>query len=317
MRRLVIFALLVSVLFSAWSFPTRPITLVVGFPAGSAPDIAARLLARKLSQRLGQSVVVDNKPGAAGTIAAAGVARAEPDGHTLLLALASANTLGPALYKNVRFDPNTSFAPIGQMVRGAFILSARSDLPVSDLKGLLAYAKKNPGQLAYGSSGNGSLHHLCMEMLKTATGIDVRHIPYKGSTANWQAMSTGEVDLTCDSMTNSTPALQAGRVRPLAVTGEARMESLPRVPTFREQGLPQVNVEFWYGLMAPALTPGAAVTALHAAMAAAVQDPEFVAYFRNQGIDIALSGPDDFARLIRREFGTYSELVQRVGAKID
>jgi tripartite-type tricarboxylate transporter receptor subunit TctC len=317
MRRLAVLALIASLALTAWAYPTRPVTLVVGFPAGSAPDIAARLLARKLSLKLGQPVVVDNRSGAAGTIGAAGVSRAEPDGQTLFFALASANTLGPALYKNVRFDPSKSFAPIGQMVRGAFILSVRSDIPVSDLKGLVEYAKKNPGKLSYGSSGNGSLHHLCIEMLKSSAGIDLRHIPYKGSTANWMAMSTGEVDLTCDSMTNSAIALQGGKVKALAVTGETRMTSLTQVPTFKEQGMSQVSVEFWYGLLAPANTPGPIINTLHSALRTAAQDPEFIAYFKGQGIDVALTGPEEFGSYIQREFSLYSDLVRRVGATID
>lgn len=307
----------ISCLAALAAYPEKPITVVVGFPPGSAPDVAARAVTQKLGARLGQSVVVENRSGAAGTIAAAAVARAPADGHTLFFGSASSLTVGPALYKNLSFDTVKSFAPVVQMLRGAFILTVRSELPVNDLKGLVAYAKVLPGRLTYGSSGNGSLHHLCMEMFKSAAGIYVTHIPFRGSPPNWLALNGGEVDMICDSMPNPIPTLQSGKGRAIAVTGERRVEALSKTPTFKEQGFPSVNIDFWYGFLAPAGTPADVVDKLNTEITAVLRDPEIVNRYKAQGIDLVPGRPDDFGRLLAAELTVWPAIVKRAGVTID
>jgi tripartite-type tricarboxylate transporter receptor subunit TctC len=300
------------------AYPEKPITVIIGFPAGSAPDVAARLVVQKLAPRLGQPVVVENRAGAAGTIGTAAVARAEPNGYTLLFGSASALTVGHALYKNPGFDPVKSFAPIIQILRGAFIFSVRSELPVNNIKELIQYSKQRPGQLTYGSSGNGSLHHLCVEMLKSATGIDVTHVPYRGSPQSWLALQTGEIDIICDSMPNPIPALQAGKARPIAVTGDKHLDLAPKAATFKEQGYPDVNIDFWYGFLAPAGTPAAIVEKLNTEIAAVLKDQEIINRYKEQGIEILSTGkPQEFGRLIAREAVEWPAIVKKIGVRID
>ncbi|MBI2739964.1 MAG: tripartite tricarboxylate transporter substrate binding protein [Rhodospirillales bacterium] len=217
---------------SARDFPDRTITVIVGFPPGSGPDVAVRTVTQRLSTRLGQPIIVDNRAGAAGTIGAAAAAHAPADGYTLLFGSASSRTVAPHLCKNLTYDTVTAFAPIVQMLRGAFILTVRADLPARDLKQLVAYAKERPGKLSYGSSGNGSLHHLCMELFNNVAGVNITHVPYKGSPPNWLALNNGEVDMICDSMPNPLPTLQSRKGRVLAITGDHRSDSLPDIPTF-------------------------------------------------------------------------------------
>jgi tripartite-type tricarboxylate transporter receptor subunit TctC len=234
-----------------------------------------------------------------------------------LLGSASSLTVAPALYKNVAFDPVKSFTPIIQMLRGAFILSVRSNLPVTDLKGLISYAKANPGKLNFGSSGNGSLHHLCIEMLESATGIKMTHVPYKGSPQNWMALNNGEVDLICDSMPNPIASLQSGRARAIAVTGDDRVSSMPQVPTFKEQGVPEVNIIFWYGFLAPAGTPAPIVDKLNAAFANVFRDPEVVQRYREQGIEMTTGKPEEFGTLVAREAKDWARIIKETGVQVD
>ncbi|MDB5772468.1 MAG: hypothetical protein JWM42_2842 [Burkholderia sp.] len=316
-RRVYLFFISLFPLAALAAYPEKPITVVVGFPAGSAPDVAARLVVQKLSARVRQPVLVENRPGAASTIATAAVARAEPNGYTLLFGTASGLTVGPALYNNLRYDAVKSFAPVIQMLRGAFILSVRSDLPVNNLKELVQYAKQRPGMVTFGSSGNGSLHHLCVEMLKSAAGIDLQHIPFKGSPPNWLALQTGEIDMICDSMPNPIPAVQGGKARAIAVTGDKRVDFVSDAATFKEQGYPQINIEFWYGFLAPAGTPAAIIDKLNAEIAEVLKDPEIVDRYKAQSIEILRGKPQDFGRLIAREAVEWPPIVKKAGVRID
>lgn len=298
-------------------YPDKPITIIAGFLPGSGPDVAARLAASRLAAQIGQPVIVDNKAGASGTIGTTFAARAEPDGYTLLIGSASALTVAPALYKKVDFDPVKSFAPITQMLQGSFILAVRSDLPIHNVAELLAYSKANPGKLNYGSSGNGSLHHLCMEMLKSATGLNATHVPYKGSPQSWAALNAGEVDIICDSMPGPLASLQLGKARAIAVTSDHRLASMPQVATFKEQGLPQVNIVFWYGFLAPAGTPPAIVNKLNAAFAKAFKDPELIRHYAEQDIDIVSGTPEQFGQIIAGETDMWARIIKQAGVSVD
>jgi len=317
MKRLLI-ALLASLsaLTAAAAFPEKPITVLVGFPPGSAPDVAARSVTQKLSTRLGQQVIVENRAGAAGTIAATALTRAPADGYTLMFGSSSTLSVAPALYKNLQYDP-VKLTPVVQMVRGAFILTVRAGLPVQNLKELIAYAKERPGKLTYGSSGNGSLHHLCMEMLKSSSDIDVIHVPFKGSPPNWLALNSGEVDMICDSMPNPIPTLQANRGRAIAVTGEQRISALPNVPTFKEQGHAAVDLEFWYGFVAPPGTPANVVSTLNREITAVLHDPDIINRQKAQSIEVVPGTPEEFGKLIAGEVKKWPAIIQKAGVKID
>ena len=317
MKRLLIAMLTAMAAFTAAAaYPDKPITVLVGFPPGSAPDVAARLVTQKLGARLGQQVVVENRAGAAGTIAATALTRAPADGYTLMFGSSSTLSVAPALYKNLQYDP-VKLTPVVQMLRGGFILTVRADLPVQNLADLIAYAKDKPGTLTYGSSGNGSLHHLCMEMLKSSAGIEIRHVPFKGSPPNWLALNRGEVDMICDSMPNPIPTLQAKRGRAIAVTGDEKIAMLPNVATFKEQGHPAVDIVFWYGFVAPPNTPASVVEVLNREITAVLRDPDIISRHQAQSIEIAPGKPEDFGKLIAGEVKKWPPIIQKAGVKID
>ncbi|MGE0806959.1 MAG: Bug family tripartite tricarboxylate transporter substrate binding protein [Burkholderiaceae bacterium] len=286
----------------AQTFPTRPVTIVVPFAPGGGPDIVARRIAVKLSADLGVPVVVDNRDGAGGRIGTAVVARAAPDGHTLLLGTSSALALAPALYKDLQYNPETGFAPVGLIVHGPLVLSVRSELPVTDVRSLVEYSKRNPGRLNFGSAGVGSVHHVAAELLRSTASIDMTHVPYKGGAPAWLALTSGEVDVIMDAMFGGAmQTLASGKARAIAVTGDRRLDSQPKAATFREQGIQGLDVSFWWGMLAPANTPAPVVATLNKALRNAVSDPELVASFAALGLDLKSSTPDDFTRLIASE----------------
>jgi tripartite-type tricarboxylate transporter receptor subunit TctC len=325
MRGLVLAAALIAFAVAspgrADDYPNHHITLVVPFPAGSGPDVYARIIADKLAPKLGQPVVIENRAGGGGTTGGRAVANAEPDGYTLLFGSTSSVVIAPAVAKETPYDPVTAFAPIIQVARGPFILSVRSDLPVKNLNELIAYAKQNPGKLNYGSSGPGSLHHLSTEMLKHATGIDMVHIPFPGGAQSWTALQSGVVDVIFDSMPGPISALQSGKARAIAVTGSKRLgdiagiSGLASVPTFEEQGVKGVDVIFWFGILAPAGTPKPIVDKLNAALTASINDPDVLAKFAQQSIDAATGPADAFGRLIAQESAHWRQAVKDAGAK--
>jgi tripartite-type tricarboxylate transporter receptor subunit TctC len=307
---------------AAWSqdYPTRRISLIVPFPAGSGPDVYARIIGEKLSHRLGQPVIIENRPGGGGSIGSRTVAKADPDGYTLLFGSTGSVLISPAVAKEAPFDPATAFAPIVQVLRGPFFLSVRSDLPIQTLAELIDYAKKNPGKLNYGTSGPGSLHHLSTEMLKQVAGIDMVHIPYPGGAQSWTALRSGIVDLIFDSMPGPITTLQAGKARALAVTGPKRLVDLPgaalsRVPTFEEQGIKGVDVEFWFGILAPAGTAKPIVDKLNAELTAVINEPDVKARFAQQSLEVAAGPADAFDRFITNEAGRWQRLVNSTGIK--
>jgi tripartite-type tricarboxylate transporter receptor subunit TctC len=283
----------------AQTYPTRTVTIVVPFPAGGGPDILGRRVAAKLTASLGQPVVIENRVGAGGRVGTEAVARAAADGYTILLGTSSSLVVAPALYKDLLYDSEKSFAPLSLAVYGPLILAVRSSLPVFDLKALIAYAKQNPNKINFGSTGNGSVHHLAGELFKQAAGIEMTHIPYRGGAPAWTALSTGEVDLIMDALFGGAlPLLQAGTARVMAVTGNTRLSALPDVPTFTELGVKGVDVSFWWGFLAPAGTPAAAIMRLNKDLTAALNDPALKASFAEQSLDLSPSTPAQFEKLI-------------------
>jgi tripartite-type tricarboxylate transporter receptor subunit TctC len=303
------------------TYPTRPVTMLVPFPAGSGPDVYARIIAAKLAPRLSQPVVIENRAGAGGAIGGKALARAEPDGYTIMFGSTSSVIVAPAVAKETPYDPVTAFAPIIQVVRGPFILSVRSDLGINSVQELIAYAKANPGKLNYGTSGVGSLHHLATEMLKHVANIEMTHIPFPGGSQSWTAMQSGVVDVIFDSMPGPVSALQAGKARAIAVTGSRRMPALDQVPTlanvptFVEQGFKDVDVVFWFGVVAPARTPSEIIVKLNAAISASIDEPDVKQRFLSEGMDIAAGPPAEFAQAISNGATQWRNVVSSLGLK--
>src|SRR5262245_32928773 len=288
-------------------YPNHHITLIVPFPAGSGPDVYARIIAEKLVPRLGQPVVIENRAGGGGTTGGRAVATADPDGYTLLFGSTSSVVVAPAVAKEAPYDPVVAFTPIIQVARGSSILSGRAELPISNLPDLIAYARKNPGKLNYGSSGPGSLHHLSTEMLKRTAALDIVHIPFPGGAQSWTALQSGVVDVIFDSMPGPISALQSGKARAVAVTGAKRLGNFPgvaelaNVPTFDEQGVKGIDVIFWFGILAPAGTPAPIIAKLNAALAASIRDPDVQAKFAQQSIEAAPGTVGEFGQLIAQQ----------------
>lgn len=303
------------------SYPNRPVTMIVPFPAGSGPDIYARIIADKFAPRLGQPVVIENRPGAGGTIGGRALVRAEPDGYTLMLGSTSSVLIAPVVAKDQPYDPVKAFAPVIQIVRGPFILSVRSDLPIHSLQELIAYAKANPGKLNYGTSGVGSLHHLSTEMLKHSASIDMTHIPYPGGAQSWTALQSGVVDVIFDSMPGPTSALQSGKARAIGVTGTHRLAALPQVPalasvpTFDEQGVRDVDVIFWFGIVAPAGTPSDIIARLNTDLAASINEPSVKDRFLRDSMDVVADSPQAFGDVIAKGAVLWRDIVSALDLK--
>lgn len=297
----------------AQAFPSKPVTMIVPFPPGGSVDAVARQVAAGLGQYLGHNVVVENKVGAGGTIGSGIAANAAPDGYTILLGTTSALGVSPALYKSVPYDALKSFVPIIEVTRGPFVLSVKNGLPVNDLKELVEYVKKNPGKLNAGSAGQGSVHHLALEIFKQAAGLDIVHVPFKGGAPAWTALIAGQVDMLFDSMPG--PFMFQGRAKPLAVAGPQRLSGLPNVPTFAEQGYPAVETVFFWAMLAPAGTPPDVVAKLNAALGQTLRDPVVKAEFAKQSMETSPGTSEEIARFMAREIPRWRQAVQRAGLK--
>jgi tripartite-type tricarboxylate transporter receptor subunit TctC len=297
----------------AQPYPTRPVRVLVGFPPGGGTDIAARLLTPKLSEYLGQQFVVENRPGATTNIASDIVAKAPPDGHTLLFTT-SALAINASLYKNLSFDALRDFAPVSVFAESPNLLVAHQSAGASVAE-LLALARAKPGGLNYSSAGSGTTQHLAGELFKVRSGTNVVHIPYKGTAASLTAVIAGEVQFSFANVPAILGHVKNGRVRALAVAGPRRSDLMPDVPTMREAGVDGVEVPVWYALLAPAATPREVVAALGNATARAARSPETRQRLIEQGADPVGNSPEEFAKLLRDEVAKYAEVVRLSGAK--
>jgi len=315
MKRIAIAAALFAVSFvgQAQDFPSKPLTMIVPFPPGGSVDVVARSLGARFGQHIGQNVVVENRVGAGGTIGTGAAAKAPPDGYTVLLGTTSALGVSPALYKTVPYDPIKSFGPIIEVTRGPFLVTVKPDLPVKNLAELVALAKANPGKLNAGSAGQGSVHHLALEMFKQAAGIDIVHVPFKGGGPGWQALLSGNIDMMFDSMPG--PLLFPGKVRPIAIAGPTRLAGLPDVPTFAEAGVPGVETIFFWAMLAPAGTPPEIVAKLHSALDRTLRDPAMKADFAKLSMETTPGSSADIARFMEREIPRWRQVVQKAGLK--
>jgi tripartite-type tricarboxylate transporter receptor subunit TctC len=301
----------------AQTYPSKPVTILNGFPPGGPTDTVLRQIAAKLSDRLGQPVVIENRAGAAGTIAGAAVARAEPDGHTLLFGVAANLAIAPATVKTAPYDPAKAFSAIIEVARGPYIWMVKPEVPARTMTEFVAWARTNPGKINYGSPGQGSVHHLAGEMLKQAADFQMTHVPYKGGTTAYTGLLGGEIDAMFDSMPTPLPHINAGKIRALAVTGSERLPALPDVPTLAEQGIPGVDVHFWWGFVGPAGLPNVVVAKLNTEIGRVLGDPDLKATFAKWNIEPSPGTPRAFATYIAQESARWKEFVSRSDLKLD
>ncbi len=302
---------------AAWAFPTKPIRIVIGFPAGGPLDLHARLLADKLQAVLGQPVLIDYKAGAGGTVGAQEVMKSAPDGHTLMLANTGVLVINPALYSRLPYGTLKDFVPIARTAMQPLALLVNPQLPVRTLQEFTAYVRERPGQVNYGSAGNGGISHLAPEMFKSAAQLFMVHIPYRGSAPAFTDLMAGQVQFMAESIPQAASYHKQGKVRALAVTSRERNAALPEVPTVHESGFKDFVVVGFYGFMAPAGTPKEAVEVLGQAFKTVLGQPDVRKRMLDQGADPAFLGPDDFHRFLSNEMPRWSEVVKKSGARVD
>ena len=301
----------------AQSYPDRPIRIVVPFAAGGGSDVVARAIAQKLTEKLGQSVAVENCTGAGGSLGAAQVARAPADGYTLLLGSSSEIALYPQVAANVPYDSHSDFIPIALLATVPLVLTVAENLPVKTVQELLAYARQNPGKLTYGSAGPGSTTHMAMVLFNSMTGTSMTHVPYRGSPPVITDLLAGNLQLAIATLAAVAPHAGGGKLRLLAVSTVRRATALPDLPTIQESGVPGYATGLWTGLLAPANTAPHIVARLNAAVADALASSDFKEMLARQGAELAGSTPDQFAEEIRRELAVWRDVVKKTGIRID
>lgn len=304
-------------LAQAPAYPKQPVTLVVPFPAGGPTDAMARVLAQKLGDRLGQQVVVDNKGGAGGSIAAEFVAKASADGHTLFFGTTGTMAINPSLYSKLRYDPVKDFAPVSLMATTMNVLVVNPQVPARSLADVIKLAKAKPGDITYGSAGNGSSNHLSGELFRSTAGIQISHIPYKGSAPALVDLLGGRITMMFDTIAQQTQNIAAGKVRAIAVTGPKRSPLLPEVPTAQEAGLKDFDVTIWFGVLAPAGTPAPVIDKLSREIAAVMSTDEMKKRMQADGAEARPTSPSEFAALIRSDLAKWSPVVKASGATLD
>ena len=309
--------LALSAAVHAQAFPSKPVRIVVGFPAGGPLDQHARLLSDKLQTVLGQPVVMDYKAGAGGTVGAQEVMRAPPDGHTIMLANTGVMVINPALYSRLPYATLKDFVPLARTAMQPLALLVNPSVPAKNLQEFMAYAKSRPGQVNFGSAGNGGISHLVPEMFKTATGLFMVHIPYRGSAPAFTDLMGGQVQFMAESIPQAASYHKQGKVRALAVTSKERNPALPEVPTVIESGIKGFEVVGFYGFLAPAGTPKDVVNKLSDAFGQVLQMPDVRNRMVSQGADPAFLGADDFAKFLAAEMPRWADAVKKSGAKLD
>jgi tripartite-type tricarboxylate transporter receptor subunit TctC len=298
------------------AYPAKPVRVVVPYPPGGPTDVLVRIVATRLTEALGQPFAIDNKPGASGMIGAGEVARAAPDGHTLL-GNASVHVINPSLYAKVTFDAIADFSPVTLLASVPLVLVVNNDLPVKSVRELIAYARANPGKLNFASSGNAAAPHLAGESFRLATGAAMQHVPYKGSAPALTDLIGGQVQLMFDSMPSAMPHVKAGKLRPLAVTTAKRSAALPDLPTVAEAGVPGYDISTWYGLWAPRGTPREVVEKLATETAKVLRLPDVRERYAALGAEPVGNTPDEFAAYCRSELAKWARVVKESGARAD
>ncbi|GKS85415.1 tripartite tricarboxylate transporter substrate binding protein [Acidovorax sp. SUPP1855] len=296
---------------SAQAWHSHPVRVIVPFPASGATDLVARVVTQRVSQDLGQQMVVDNRPGAGGTIGAAEAAKAPADGYTLLLTTSSTHAISPHLMPRLAYDPRKDFTPVAHVADAASVLLVTPSLPVKSVADLIAYAKAHPGQLNYASSGNGTIVHLNAAAFSAQAGIEMTHVPYKGTAQSIADLATGQVHVLFDSIPTGMPHVKSGRLRALAVTSQQRSALAPELPTLAESGLPGYSSVTWFGVYAPAGAPPALVERIHQAFAKAMQAPDVIASLAKLGVEPARpSTAAQFAAMVQADSARWAAVIR-------
>ncbi len=314
-KTITVFVLTSLLAVAAHAFPDRPVRLVVGFAPGGS-DISARLVGQKLSELWGQPVIIDNRPGAAGNIGADVVAKAVPDGHTILL-LVNSYTINTSLYRNLPWDLLRDFAPIGRYATSPMVVVVNDKMPVKNFAEFVAYAKANAGKINYGSAGTGTAPHLAGELFALSSGIEMTHIPYKGSGPSVTALVADEVQLSFGAMSAFDGLVQQGRLKPLAVTTATRFSRLPNVPTVAESGVSGFDVDIWYGLLAPAKTPPAIVKKISDDLARVMTDPDLLSKLKDRGLEPAYLDSVKTGTLLKQDLQRWRDIISKLKLSLD
>ena len=309
----VLFAVAGSVL--AQAYPSRSVTIVVPFPPGGATDILARQLARKLPEALGQQFVVENRPGAGGTVGSRAVLKSPANGYTLLMGTNASHAIAAALNPNLGYDPVKDFLPVSLVAIVPQVLMVNTSVPVSSVKELIAYAQQRPGALNFGSAGNGTPGHLGPELFKMMAGIDMVHVPFQGGAPALTALVGGQVQVLADNVNSALPQIRAGKVKAIAVTSAKRSGALPELATIAEQALPGFDSGSWFALFAPAGTPAEIVARLNAETIKALAAPDVRDVLAQQGAELAAGPPEELTRLIRSDIEKWGQVIRKIGLK--
>jgi len=312
------FALLATLgVAHAQTYPNKPIRIIIAQAPGSATDVISRVVGNRLSEALGQPIVVEARPGAGGAVGTEAAARSAPDGYTLFMGNNSTHGSNPAVYPKLPYDAVKDFAPISFVASVPYVLVVEPSLPASSVQELIAFARSRPGKMNYASAGNGSTHQFCAELLKSTAGIDMVHIPYKGSPPGIAALLAGEVSLMFANLTDIGAQIRSGRVKPLAVTTLKRAELLPNVPTMVEAGVQDFEITSWFGLLAPAATPAPVVARLNAEMVKVLAREDVKSTLGAQGLNVSSSSPEQFAAHIKSEIARFTRIAKTAGIKAE
>lgn len=301
----------------AQTFPAKPLRLILPYPPGGGSDTIARPFARKMSENIGQQVIVDNRGGAGGNIGMEAAARAAPDGYTFVLGLTAQLAVNPGLYAKLPYDPLKDYEPITLLANGAYLLVAHPSFPAKTMKEVIAIARKRPGEILYASSGNGSGAHLATELLNTMTGIKLVHVPYKGGGPALVDTISGQAQLLFATPIASSGHIQAGRLRPIAVSTTKRVSSMPNVPTASESGVPGFDAGVWYAMLAPRGTPQPIVARLNEEFRKVLADPGIREFLTKAGVDPEGSTPEELAKYLRSEITKWARVIKEAGIKVD
>jgi tripartite-type tricarboxylate transporter receptor subunit TctC len=301
----------------AQNYPNKPIRILIAQAPGSATDTISRVVANRLTEALGQPIVVEARPGAGGALGTEAAARSAPDGYTLFMANNSTHGSNPALYPKLPYDAVADFAPISMVASVPYVLVAEPALPVNSVQELIALARSRPGKMNYASAGNGSTHQFCAELLKSSTGIDLVHIPYKGSPPGVTAVMAGEVSLMFANLADIGSQIRGGRVKALAVTALKRADLFPSVPTMVDAGVPDFEITSWFGLMAPAATPAPIVARLNAEMIKVLARDDVKSTLGAQSLSVASSTPEQFTAHIKSEIARFARIARTANIKVD
>jgi tripartite-type tricarboxylate transporter receptor subunit TctC len=301
----------------AQDYPTRPVRWISPWPPGGANDVFSRAIAQELTKSLGQPVVVENRPGAAGTIGSDAAAKAAGDGYTVVMGSSPTHAIAPSVYPNLPYDPLRDFATVTLVAVVPNVLVVHPSVPARSVAELVAYAKANPGKLNFSSTGNGTSQHLSGELFRTLTGIDIVHVPYKGTAPALTELLAGQVQMAFENLPSMLPHIQSGKLRALAVTPARRSNAVPDLPTVAEAGVPGYEASVWFGVFATAGTPKPIVERLHGDIMKALSTPELKERMAKLGAEVVGLGPDEFAKYLRQEIPKWADVVKRAGVKIN